>query len=96
MSMKTSSMNSGQLLTHLGTDAAKWTDEFMRVQADPQSGELDWGAMVGWFASAIEAGRSAGMKATCPHTDTHELSAVVSYCRTCGSVFDGGPWEVKT
>jgi hypothetical protein len=81
------------MLTYMGTDAAKWTDEFMRVQvervqANPEAGDLDWGAMVGWFASAIEAGRSAGMKATCPHGDVCELSATVSYCRTCGAVFD--------
>jgi hypothetical protein len=78
----------GEILTYMGTDAAKWTDEFMRVQADPKSGPSDWGAMVGWFANAIEAGRSAGMKATCPHGDVCELSATVSYCRTCGTVFD--------
>lgn len=50
----------GDVLARMGTDAAKWTDKFMRVQADPTSGPLEWGTMVGWFANAIEAGKAAG------------------------------------
>lgn len=77
-----------EILTAMGTDAAKWTDEFMRVQADPKSGPQDWGAMVGWFASAIEAGRTAGMRATCPHTNTESYGddpEPLVLCRKCGA-----------
>lgn len=50
----------GQILARMGTDAAKWTDEFMRIAAANPAIATDWGTMVGWFASAIETGRSAG------------------------------------
>lgn len=70
-----------EILTAMGTDAAKWTDEFMRVQTGP----LDWGAMVSWFANAIEAGRSAGMKATCPHGNTARYGDDLVLCHTCGA-----------
>lgn len=43
---------------HATTDAAVWTDEFMRLF--PHG--TDWGTMVGWFANAIEVGRSAGQR----------------------------------
>lgn len=38
----------------MGTDAARWADHFTRLHGG------DWGLMVGWFANAIEQGRSAG------------------------------------
>lgn len=50
-------MNSSDLLTKMGTDAAKWTDEFLATFPD---GTDDWGTLVGWFANAIEAGREEG------------------------------------
>lgn len=40
------------------TDAAVWTNEFIKVVPD-----ADWGLMVGWFANAIETGRDAGLRA---------------------------------
>jgi hypothetical protein len=75
----------GEMLTYMGTDAAKWAAEFVHLR---KTRDMDEGAMISWFANAIEAGRSAGMKATCPHGDVCDLSAGVSYCRTCGTVFD--------
>lgn len=78
-----------EILMIMGTDAAKWTDEFMLVQAKPETPPLDWGTMVGWFANAIEAGRSAGMKATCPHTNTTPYGddpAPLVLCNRCGAV----------
>lgn len=45
------------LLAAVGTDAAKWTDAFVKLNPD-----ADWATMVSWFANAIEAGRSAGMR----------------------------------
>lgn len=44
------------LLTEMGTDAAKWADEFL---ARFPEGTNDWGTLVAWFANAIEAGREA-------------------------------------
>lgn len=61
----------GAMLARLGTDAAKWADEFTRVlarmlSADPRL-ELDdlldgapGGLVHVWFVNAIEAGRAAG------------------------------------
>lgn len=43
-----------ELLSHMGTDAAKWASEFVKLHGG------DEGLMLGWFANAIEAGRSAG------------------------------------
>ncbi len=47
-------MTGGQLLAKMGTDASKWTDEFLAIFP---AGTNDWGTLVGWFANAIEAGR---------------------------------------
>lgn len=85
MTKYTKNMSGGELLAHMGTDASKWTDEFMRVQADPTAGPQDWGAMVGWFANAIEAGRTAGMQATCPHINTARYGDDLVLCHTCGA-----------
>lgn len=74
-----------EILTIMGTDAAKWTDEFMRIHTDPKTPTLDWGAMVGWFANAIEAGRTAGMRATCPHINTARYGDDLVLCHTCGA-----------
>lgn len=42
------------------TDAREWASEFVKqVRIDPDLA-FDEGAMTSWFASAIEAGRSAG------------------------------------
>jgi chromosome segregation ATPase len=41
------------------TDAKEWAREFRRVAA-AQGIAVDWGWMIGWFASAIETGRTAG------------------------------------
>lgn len=79
------------VLERMGTDAAKWTDEFMRVKheieaaGDGRSPD-DWGWMIAWFASAIEAGRTAGRRETCPHyTDRLTLADDLIMCGTCGA-----------
>ena len=66
-------------LDDMGTDAAKWTDEFMRI--NPLG--PDWGAMVAWFANAIEAGRTAGRRETCAH-HWFVLSDDLVLCKRCG------------
>lgn len=49
-------------LKRVGTDAKLWAQEFIRIvrekpfTIDP----LDEGFLIGWFASAIETGRTAG------------------------------------
>lgn len=64
---------SAGMLMRVGTDASKWTDEFCKLFGIfPKNGEIPsdevaadwaWGVMVGWFANAIEVGRSAGHEA---------------------------------
>lgn len=61
-----------KILARLGTDAQMWAIDFIgRFSVLPRTGEMklapgetagDWaeGVMIGWFASAIETGRSAG------------------------------------
>jgi len=57
--MSSGTETDGQVLARMGVDAAKWTDEFMRINPDLNVPDA-WGVMVGWFANAIEAGRMAG------------------------------------
>jgi hypothetical protein len=75
-----------ETLVAMGTDAAKWAAEFVHLR---KTRDMDEGAMISWFANAIEAGRSAGMKATCPHKDTSSYGddpAPLVLCNTCGAV----------
>jgi hypothetical protein len=46
----------GVVMTRMGTDGRKWADEFVRMHGG------DVGLMLSWFANAIEAGRSVGMR----------------------------------
>jgi hypothetical protein len=58
----------------MGTDGRAWAREFMRVIGELPDGpdDIDEGLMIGWFANAIEAGRSAGLeqRRVPPGTDT--------------------------
>lgn len=75
-----------EILNTMGTDAAKWAAEFVHLR---KTRDMDEGAMIGWFANAIEAGRAAGMKATCPHTNTASYGddpAPLVLCIKCGAV----------
>lgn len=47
--------SAGAMLARLGTDAQLWAREFVAL-----SPPTDEGTMIGWFANAIETGRSAG------------------------------------
>jgi NTP pyrophosphatase (non-canonical NTP hydrolase) len=49
-------------LDYMETDAQKWAQQFMAVMAKIGRGQVDEGLMIGWFANAIEAGRSAGLQ----------------------------------
>lgn len=93
-----------QILTRMGTDAAEWTNEFMRVAGgltvrsggpDGEPGEqapnVNWGGMVSWFANAIEAGRTAGRRETCPHEDFTVLAPDLLTCSTCGLLIEPAP-----
>ncbi len=51
-------MNDADLLAKMGTDAAIWATEYEQRFLDKTP---DWGTLLGWFANAIEAGRSAGI-----------------------------------
>jgi hypothetical protein len=52
-------MTDGELLAYMGTDAAKWADEFCKVARD-HGHNLDEGWVLGWFANAIETARDIG------------------------------------
>ena len=51
-------MSDIDLLAKMGTDAAKWANEYMDRFSDETP---DKGTLIGWFANAIEAGRSVGI-----------------------------------
>lgn len=65
MTTTTNTETSTEMVARIGTDGALWAAEFARVAHEhgaqfpaclPAPGEL----IHGWFANAIEAGRSAG------------------------------------
>jgi|SRR5882724_5856851 len=57
----TPSESDGEMLARLGTNGGKWAHEFYRRFSFAIDGDkLDEGTMIGWFANAIEAGRTAG------------------------------------
>jgi len=76
------------------TDAQVWAAEFVRIFAGKEireheaEGAVDEGTMIAWFANAIETGRSAGRKETCPHGDTFFIDDTTECCRKCGSLLD--------
>lgn len=51
----------GDMLARIGTDGQKWAWEFLSRDFDPD--DIDEGLLTGWFANAIEAGRTAGQEA---------------------------------
>lgn len=71
------------------TDAMVWAEEFCRIfdgrtiSAEEGVG-IDLGTMLAWFANAIETGRNAGRKETCPHTRFIDVSDDLSLCAICG------------
>lgn len=74
-------LQSGDLLTALGTSGQKWADAFCQIVPD-----ADWGLMLGWFCNAIEQGRSCGAaQAATPNWREHAerlagaLEALVYY-----------------
>jgi hypothetical protein len=84
------------------TDAMVWAEEFCRIFAGAtimpnerlaefeMTPIVDEGTMVGWFANAIETGRTAGAQAHCPHTYADVFFIVeddLRSCRGCGKVW---------
>lgn len=55
-------MSAVDLLNYMQTDAQKWAQEFKK-QFPARAGQMDESTLVGWFANAIEAGRTAGHNA---------------------------------
>ena len=49
-----SDLSDAELLASMGTDAALWASGF--IEKNPQV-KIDEGALIGWFASAIESGK---------------------------------------
>jgi hypothetical protein len=50
-------------LFHESMDAREWASAWMEIIADKPDMHLDEGAMLGWFANALERGRTTGMRA---------------------------------
>ena len=73
------------------TDAMVWAEEFCRIfNGKFVNQDVGQDVMVTWFANAIETGRNAGRKETCPHTDVFDITEDMSSCRTCGTLNPGG------
>lgn len=47
------------------TDAQVWAQGFVNLINSSDPPTIDEGLMLGWFANAIEAGRTAGFQAGC-------------------------------
>ena len=50
----------GEMLGEMGTDAGKWTEQFLHASGLDNAGPDFCHTVLTWFASALEAGRSAG------------------------------------
>lgn len=87
----------GELLARLGTDAQAWAAEFVRRFAGETVGEtaphaVDEGLMIGWFANAIETGRSAGMASHGRYVPRDEFDEV---CQTLAEMHAAAVGEVR-
>lgn len=65
-------MEDGHLLNEMGVDGLKWAEKF--CDKFGIEGHIDESLMLGWFANAIEAGRSAG---TYPIAINDDLIAIL-------------------
>ena len=63
-------------MDRVGTDAREWSREFIRIFGN-RSDEIDEALMIGWFANAIEAGRSAGHADQCEELERVKHACVV-------------------
>lgn len=86
-------MTAGQMLEWLGTDAARWARAFADIERrgklrPEDSDRVGW--LVGWFANAVEAGRAAGRRETCPHPPEQQVmldrATLEAICGQCGTV----------
>lgn len=68
-------------LDWLGTDALRWAESF-NVIAQQVADPNDVGWLISWFANAIEAGRNAGRKETCPHVESDDYGDL-RICNLC-------------
>ena len=79
------------------TDAQVWARRFCKLfagwtvwEADVDHDGISEALMITWFANAIEIGRSAGRKETCPHADVITLTEELATCQACGTLFEKG------
>ena len=77
------------LLAKMGTDAARWANEFENRFPDKTP---DWGTLVAWFANAIEAGRIAETTRTPIYDDE---AAAEFYADPANRVTKGPPVRRK-
>lgn len=68
-----SNLNDGQFATWLGTDAVRWARAFDAIVIRRLAQLDSIGTLLGWFANALEMGRSQGQR---------ELGAAVALLRT--------------
>lgn len=68
------------------TSGMTWAEQFAIYAASLTKTQiLDHGLLVGWFANAIEAGRTAGMQDACSHSfDSLFIADDLIICRNCG------------
>lgn len=71
------------IVDEMGTDGVRWAEGFYSTLQEHPEMTNDLGSLTGWFANAIEAGRSAGRRETCPH-DWLTLAPDLVICRVCG------------
>ena len=88
-------MSDAETLAWMGTDAQRWAEAFAQLHP----GKGDPSLMIGWFANAIEAGRSAGAQPrgrrclVCKMITWNPTDVVEGYCVNC---HDWTPGELVT
>lgn len=68
-------MSAGELLKHLGTNGQRWTDAFLHMTDLANAGPDFRSTVHGWFANALEAGRSAAASSSEYTTSINEFAA---------------------
>lgn len=86
-------MTGGEMVTWLGTDAARWARAFADIERRgnlrPEDADrVGW--LIGWFANALQTGRDQGRRETCPHpADRQQIlghNPTESICHQCGAI----------
>lgn len=93
-------IDDAELLNYVGTDAEKWTEQFLAYAGLENAGPDFVSTVTSWFANAIETGRTAGfsslyeeMKHSAHNLGLHDTSEVYTPGQLLEQVYQLGRGE---